>query len=200
MTSDPRPPERPWTPPPRSALGPRQLIGALLVLLPVMLLFGGLSRCSFSPGGPSVDPSAGPTVDAPALLRAAAPQVPFALRIPAVPPGWHSNAVNRALIDGGQIVRAGYVTGAGRYLQLVQSDATEEAVLRDVARSVPPGSGTVEAGGQRWVVYQGAEPFWVADVGGVRLLITGSAGEGEFRALAEAALAGEQLPVGAAPR
>ncbi|MGQ0575284.1 MAG: DUF4245 domain-containing protein [Pseudonocardia sp.] len=200
MTFDAGPPERPWTPPPRSSLGVRQLVGAILVLLPVILLFGGLSRCSFSPGGPSFDPSAGPSVDAPALLRDLAPQVPFVLRVPAVPPGWRANAVDRAALDGGSAVRVGYLTGAGRYVQLVQSDAAEEIVVRDAAGALPPGRGTVEVAGRVWVVYGGAEPVWVADVDGVRLLVTGSGDDAEFRVLAAAVLAGARLPVGAAPR
>lgn len=186
--------------PPRSALGVRQLVGALLVLLPVILLFGGLSRCSFSPGGPSFDPAAGPSVDAPALLRDAAPRVPFVLRVPAVPPGWRSNAVDQALVDGGRVVRVGYLTGAGRYLLLVQSDAAEETVLRDAVDGVPAARGVVDVTGQRFVVYGGDEPAWVADVGGVRLLITGSGDEADFRSLATATLTGDRLPPGAAPR
>ncbi|MGD9527808.1 DUF4245 domain-containing protein [Pseudonocardia sp.] len=201
MTFDPTPPHEPRRPPPRSALGPRQLVGAILVLLPVVLLLGGLSRCSFAPGGPEIDPSAGPAVDAPALLRDAARLAPFAVRIPAVPPGWRSNAVDRATVAGGPgtAVRAGYVTGAGRYLELVQSDAPEEALVRDVAGTVPPPTGVVDVGGTRWVVYGGDEALWVADVAGVRLLVTGSAGEDEFRTLAEATLAGETLPAGTPP-
>ncbi|MGE3288031.1 MAG: DUF4245 domain-containing protein [Pseudonocardia sp.] len=201
MTFDPTSPHEPPGPPPRSARGARQLVGAILVLLPVVLLLGGLSRCSFAPGGPEIDPSAGPSVDAPALLRDAAKQTPFAVRIPAVPPGWRSNAVDRAAVAAGPgtAVRTGYVTGAGRYLQLVQSDAAEEALVRDTAGTVPPPTGVVDAGGARWVVYGGDEPLWVADVAGVRLLVTGSAGEDEYRTLAGATLAGEALPVGTAP-
>lgn len=175
------------------------MLGALLVLLPVVLLLGGLSQCTFSPGGPDVDPAAGPTVDAPALLRGLAPQVPFAVRVPAVPPGWRSNSVDRAAVEGGSVVRVGYVTGATRFLEAVQSDAPEEAAVRAVAGTVPAPTGTVDAGGARWVVYGGDEPVWVADVGGVRLLVSGSAEENEYRTLAQALLAGETLPVGTAP-
>lgn len=177
------------------------MVGALLVLLPVILLLGGLSRCSFAPGGPEVDPSAGPTVDAPALLRDAARWVAFTVRVPAVPPGWRGNGVDRAPVADtpATLVRAGYVTGAGRYLELVQTDAAEEALVRDVAGSVPPPTGTVDVGGARWVVYGGDEPLWVADVDGVRLLVTGSADDDEFRTLAGATLAGEALPAGTAP-
>jgi hypothetical protein len=201
VTFDPSPPHEPGRPPPRSALGSRQLLGAILVLLPVVLLLGGLSRCSFAPGGPEIDPSAGPTVDAPVLLRDAARQAPFTVRIPAVPPGWRSNAVDRATVAGGPStsVRVGYVTGAARYLELVQSDAPEEVLVRDVAGTESRPTGVVDLGGARWVVYDGDEPLWVADVAGVRLLVTGSAGEDEFRTLAEATLAGETLPAGTPP-
>jgi hypothetical protein len=206
VTFDSTPPERPVAPPPRSALGARQLIAAILVLLPVILLAGALSRCSFAPGGPEIDPAAGPAVDAAALLRAAAPQVPFALRVAAVPPGWRSNAVDQSAVDGGRVVRVGYVTGAGRYLRLVQSNAPEEVVVRDAVGTVPAARGTVEAGGRPWVIYGGPPPaaapdparrdeaVWVTDLDGVRLLLTGSAGEDEFRTLAAAVLAGEVLP------
>jgi hypothetical protein len=61
--------------------------------------------------------------------------------------------------------------------------------------------GPVEVAGQRWVVYSrgGDEPLWTADVPAgdgvsVRMLITGSGTEGEFGALAAAAVTGELLP------
>ncbi len=214
----------PYSKPPRSALGARHLLGALAVLIPLVLLAGGLSQCSFSPGGPSVDPAAAPSVDAAAELRALAPRTPFPLRVPAVPAGWRANAVDDVPVADRRGVRAGYLTPEGRYLRLWQSDAGEEALLMAEAGGVPPGRGTVDVGGQRWVVNggEGEEPVWVAEVpalglqqgapaatgpqrggpaptGGpapVRLLITGSAGESGFRALAEAALAGEVLPAG----
>jgi hypothetical protein len=103
-------------------------------------------------------------------------------------------------------VRTGFLTPQGRFVRLVQSDAPEEALVAAVAGEVPVARGTVEAGGQRWVVYgeDGAEPLWVAEapVPGaepVRLLVTGSGSEADFAALAAGALAGELLPVGTAP-
>lgn len=211
--ADPAPPDRPPTPPdptfakpPRSALGVRQLVGALMVLVPVILLLGGLSRCSFSPGGPSVDRGAVPTVDAPAELRALAPQIEFGLRIPAVPPNWPSNSVDQVVVEDGRAVRTGYLTADRRYLRLLQSDASEQALLVSDTGGVPQARGTTEAGGREWVVYgtEGEEPVWVTEVPTpgattVRLLITGSGTEVDFRTLAVATLAGELLPVGAAP-
>lgn len=178
----------------------RDVVAALGVLLAVVLVVGGLTRsCAFAPAGPTVDPSRLPTVDAPAELRRLAPDLPFPVRVPAVPPEWRANAVDRvSLPDGARAVRAGYLTPAGRYVRLVQSDASEEALLIAEAGTAPAvGRGVVEAGGQRWVAYTGpgerAEPIWVTEVAGatpVRMLVTGSGDEAELRALATAATSG----------
>ncbi|HXV94775.1 MAG TPA: DUF4245 domain-containing protein [Pseudonocardia sp.] len=196
--------EPPPRKPPRSALGVRDMVGAVLVLLPVVLLLAGLSRgCSVNPGGPTSDPSAGPTVDAPAELRALAPRVPFALTIPATPPGWKSNAVSRSAAGGDQVVSTGYVTDQGRYLRLVQSDASEVALLSLQtldAPELPTRQGSVDVAGRTWAVHTDGtrEPLWVTEVpepSGVPVLwlITGSGSEEEFQALAAAVQTGEVL-------
>lgn len=195
--SDPGPPAKP----PRSALTVRDMVGAMVVLVVLALLFAGATRsCAFSPGGPTVDPSAGPRVDAPAQLRALADNVDFAVRIPAVPPGWRSNAVDRADVEGGQAVRVGYLTPQGRYLRLVQSDAPEGALLAAEADDAPVARGTVEVAGQVWVVYDDGtgEPIRIATGSGpdgatVRWLVTGSGSEADFVALAGATQTGELL-------
>ncbi len=213
---EPGPPRRP----PRSALTVRDLLGAVALLVVVVLVVGGLTRgCTFSPGGPTVDPSAGPTVDAPAQLRALARGTPFALRVPAVPADWRANAVGvvRVAPADNRAVRTGYITPAGRYLRVTQSDAGEAELVAAEAdgasrrageeRSEPgsrppvgegrgtPASGAVEVAGTTWVTYEGArEPIRVADVDGVRLAITGSGDDAEFRTLAEATTRGAVLP------
>jgi Protein of unknown function (DUF4245) len=190
----------------------------------VVLALGGLTRgCSFAPGGPTTDPSAGPTVDAPAQLRALAGSTPFALRVPAVPADWRANAVGTERVGPAAhlAVRTGYVTPAGRYLRLVQSDAEETELLaaeaKDAGASPRPASeertasgsrpsdaeargtavasGAVDVAGTTWVTYTDGtrEPIRVADVDGVRLLITGSGDDDEFRTLAAATTGGEVL-------
>ena len=184
----------------------RDLLGAIaLLLLPIALVLGVTRACTFSPGGPTIDPAAGPRVDAAAELRALAPRVPFAVRVPAVPPGWRANAVDQQLIDGSRVVRAGFVTPEGRFVRLVQTDADEAALLA-AEGEVPPATGTVEVAGVRWTVLESDRqaPVWVARVDGgggppVGLLLTGSGGDAVLRTLAEALAAGEVLPVGTAP-
>lgn len=183
------------------------MLVALGVLVVVVLLFGGLTgSCSFSPTGPTVDSARLPVVDAPAELRALAPTIPFPVRVPAVPPGWRSNSVDQDLVTGGRAVRTGYVLPDSRYLRVLQSDAATEALLAVEAGAGPvPAKGPVDVGGQRWVVYGAGEdePIWIGELAApapVRVLLTGSGSEDAYRALAGAVVAGEVLPVGAAPR
>jgi uncharacterized protein DUF4245 len=179
----------PLSKPPRSALTVRHMIAAVGVLVLIVLVLGFLSGgVGFSPG-PVADPSAVRVVDAPAQLRGLAGSVPFAVRVPATPAGWRSNSVGTDVVADRKAVRVGYLTPSAGYLQLQQSDATEEALLAAVGER--PGQGAQEVGGTRWVVYgaRPAEPVWIADVKGVRLVLTGSATDDEFRTLATAVLA-----------
>lgn len=197
--------EPPPRKPPRSALTVRDMVVAMGVLALIVLVVGGVSRgCSFSPGGPTVDQGALPVVDAPAELRDLASVVPFALRVPAVPPGWRSNSVDQDRVDpaddaAGRAVRVGYLTPEGRYVRLVQSDGTEDAVLVAETGATPVmAGGTTDVGVLAFVVYVASddEPIWIGELDGVRVLITGSGTEQDFQALAGALLTGDELPVG----
>lgn len=174
--------------PPRSAMTVRHMIAAVGAMLLVVLVLGFLSSgASFTPGGPASEPSAARVVDAPAQLRALT--APFPVRVPATPAGWRSNSVGTDYVAGRKAIRAGYLTPSAGYLQLQQSDATEEALLAAIGER--PAQGAQDVGGARWVVYgeRPAEPVWIADVKGVRLVLTGSATDDEFRTLATAVLA-----------
>ncbi len=188
---------QPPSKPSRGSMTVKDMAVALGVLIAIVLVVGGLSRgFGFAPTGPTVDPAGIPTVDAPAELRGLAASVPFALRIPAVPAGWRPNSVADDPLAGTDrtAVRVGYLTDQSDYLQLVQSDATEEALLAAQAGTRQlVAQGTQDVAGQRWVVYgtRPGEPVWIADEGRVRLVITGSGTDDEYRALAGAARAGE---------
>jgi Protein of unknown function (DUF4245) len=179
----------------------RDMVGALVVLALVVLAAGGLSRsCTFAPTGPTVDASRLPAVDVRAELTRLASDSTFPLRVPALPDGWRANAVDRtSLPAGGHAVSSGFLTPDGRYLRLRQGDGAEEAMLRAEAGDGPaPAQGTVDADGQQWVAYTGArgEPIWITDAGGVRMLVTGSGSEADFRTLAGAAVRGEVVTPG----
>jgi hypothetical protein len=174
------------------------MVGAVALLVVIVLVFAGVTRsCSFAPAGPSVDPGAGPTVDAPAQLRVLAGAVPFPVRVPALPPDWRANSAGTEQVGGARAVRVGYLTPSGRFLRLVQSNADEPALLATEAQGTPIASGPVVVSGTTWVSYaddDNREPIRVATLDGVRLLITGSGSDDDFRTLAAAATAGEVLP------
>ena len=99
-----------------------------------------------------------------------------------------------SLPEGGRVVSTGFLTPDGRYLRLQQGDATEEAMLRaEAGGGAAPAQGPVDVEGQQWVAYSGErrEAIWITDLDGVRLLLTGSASEADFRTLAVAAVRGE---------
>jgi len=182
--------------PPRSALRVRDLLGAVGLLLVIVFVVGGLTRrCSFAP---TVDSDAAPQVDAPAQLRALAGSTPFPVRVPAVPADWRANSVDAVRVGstGDRAVRTGYLTPDGRYVRVVQSDTDEASLLAVEAEGRPVAEGVVEVAGTRWVIYadDATELIRIADLGDVRLLITGSGSDAEFGTLAAAVVRGEVLP------
>jgi hypothetical protein len=182
----------------------KDMVAAIGFLLVLVLVVGGLSHgFGFTPTGPTVDQSAIPVVDAPSELRGLASSVPYPLRVPVTPAGWRSTSVAEDPVAGTDRtdVRVGYLTTQSRYLQLLQTDAPEDALLaaQTGARTLPAQGPQTVAGGQ-WVVYgaEPQEPVWIADLptpggGPVRVLISGSATADDYRTLAAAVQAGEIL-------
>ncbi len=174
-------------------------VAILVVIIGAVLAFFG--ACQFSPGGPTVDPKTAPTADASGELERTARAVEFSVREPAVPGGWRANSASTSSVGAGAtgnvLVRVGWVTSSGTYVQLSQSGGTPEDVLvEETGQEEPPGaSGSVEVAGVTWTSYPARrdEPAWVTELDGTVLLITGSASEEEFRTLATATQEAEPL-------
>jgi len=172
----------------------RDMIGALVVLLAIIgVLVFATRSCSFSPSGPEVDPSAAPTADVGEKLRGAAASAGFPIRQPAVPGDWHPNSSGSGPVGSGAaasiVVRVGWITKDGRYVQLSQSGGTErEVVTAETGVADPSPTGTVEAAGHSWMTYPSRreETAWVTRLADATLLITGNASETEFRTMAQA--------------
>ena len=171
----------------------------LLIALGLSLIFSVGGSCSFSPGTPAEDAASAPTVDAPARIAEYARGSTFPLRLPDVP--FRVNSTDRGPVEGGgTAVRIGFVTPDADFLSLVQTDGSVEGVLATESGSAGRGDGpptmrgTVQAGGLTWEVYgaEGGEPFRIATLPGrpeVRVLVTGSASDAQFRTLADALVA-----------
>ncbi|MFP5023078.1 DUF4245 family protein [Pseudonocardia phyllosphaerae] len=191
--------------PGRGETGMRDLLGALLLLLPVGLLIVSVGgSCSFAPDGPAEDPNSGPTVNVAERLTEYASASRFPLRVPDVP--FRANSTDRGPVQGGgTAVRVGYITPDADYLAFVQTDGSTEGVLATESGAAGRGSGaptpagTTSAGGLTWEIFRspGGEPFRVATLPGnpqVRLLVTGSADEAAFGTLADALPKARVLP------
>ena len=181
--------------PGRAGLRMRDMIGAVVVLVAiigvVMAFYGG---CSFSPGGPTVDQASAPSADASGQLARTARSVAFPVRNPAVPDEWRANSAGTSSVGAGAsgdvVVRVGWLTASGAYLQLSQSggDAADVLVKETGQEEAPKASGSVEVDGVTWTSYPARrdEPAWVTELDGAVLLITGSPSAAEFRQLAAA--------------
>lgn len=175
---------------PRHLLNGRDMAYSIIPLVLVCLVLAGASRaCSFSPQGPTAGPV--PTVDVGSSLTSFARDVDFPVRVPGLPEGWQANSSDRRTVDGatgGESVRAGWIPPNGSYLRLAQSSAAEGPLLASEVSSRRSPTATVDLAGATWTVYtqEGSEPAWVTDLGDVRLSITGSGLDQDFRTLAVA--------------
>ncbi|MFC3960608.1 DUF4245 domain-containing protein [Nocardia jiangsuensis] len=174
----------------------RDLFFSLIPLVLIAVVFAGLaSQCSFSATGPTQGRI--PHFDVDAALGSDARTLPFPIRNPELPADWTPNSGSRETITaagGGPVSTVGYITGDGTYVRLSQSSATEEQLARFVLGSRYP-TGTVDVDGVKWVVYSEPteENAWVADLGAVRVLVTGAGNEAAFRTLAGATTAARPL-------
>ncbi|NLU82807.1 DUF4245 domain-containing protein [Rhodococcus sp. HNM0569] len=180
---------------PRILNSNRDMLWSLIPLALFAVIIAGIaSQCTFSPGGPTTGPI--PSFDVDAALDYDAQTLPFPVRNPEIPEGWTPNSGSRSIVtgnDGGDATTVGYIDTAGRYLQLTQSNAAEDELVRFVAGEPRSATGTENAGGQTWIVYGGAdvEPIWISDFGDVRVLLTGAGDDDAFRTLADAVAAAE---------
>jgi len=189
--------------PGRAGLRMRDMVGAVVVLVAIIgAVMGFYGSCSFSPGGPTIDSASVPSADASGQLTRTARTVAFSVREPAVPSGWRANSAGTSPVGAGAsgdvVVRVGWVTSSGAYLQLSQSGgAAADVLVKETGQDeAPAASGSVEVAGVTWTSYPGRrdEPAWVTELDGAVVLITGSAPDSEFRQLAAAMQKATPLP------
>ncbi|MGH3795485.1 MAG: DUF4245 domain-containing protein [Pseudonocardiaceae bacterium] len=186
---------------PRSVQTVRGMVVSLTLLVLVALALAGLAgQCSFSPGGPDISGAVAPTVNAQAELHGLARAAAFPVRVPQLPPGWQATSADRDRVgkapNSPVAVWVGWLTPRSAYLRLSQSSASGADLVTSEIGARPTATGAVRVRQTNWAVYTApnGERVWVADLGAVRLLITGSAGEPEMRTLATATLAAPIAP------
>ncbi|GAA1054867.1 DUF4245 domain-containing protein [Dietzia natronolimnaea] len=181
-------------PKPRILQGNRDMFWSVVVLMAIVGIFAGVAgQCTFSPSGPQQ--GAIPEFDAEASLRQDARSLGFPVRSPDVPEEWTSNSGRVESFADTTSSHVGWVTGERSFVELVQSDAPEEA-FRSLNGGPRPSRTIVPVTGQEWTVYTGDDvrPVWVLDLDDVRVAVTGSATTSDFEALAAAVQDAEPLP------
>ncbi len=179
----------------------RGLLLSLGVLVLLVLMVAGLAgQCSLRPGGPDTRGAMVPTVDAEAELRRLARAVAFPVRVPQLPAQWRATSADVDRLgpapDSPTAVWVGWLPSEGTYLRLSQSSAAPDELVAFETGIRSTATGVVRVQDEDWAIYPGVhgERVWVTDLGAVRILITGSAGEPEFRTLATATLTAPRAP------
>lgn len=136
-------------------------------------------------GGPAVK-----TVDPAPVYAGARHVAAFTVRTPAgLPKGWRPTSARTERSDSGRVtLRVGFVTPAGRFAQLVESDRPRGQVLgRELSPGVQP-TGSVPVGAAVWQRFPGGQAgdhAIATTQGSVTFVVSGNAGLGELEVLAE---------------
>ena len=171
-------------------------------LIPLLLLCAFIAvvsgNCSVGLTGGSGDDKV-PAYDVANGLRADARSVTFTIRLPQTPADWKPNSGSTVALENTVVSNAGYITANGVYIQLSQTNATQDAVVGYLSDDETLlGAGTRDVGGRKWVAYgkpDGGRTVWVTDLGDVRIgLKSNKAKDDDFSTLASAVLAASPLP------
>ena len=171
-------------------------------LIPLLLLCAFIAvvsgNCSVGLTGGSGDDKV-PAYDVANGLRADARSVTFPIRLPQTPADWKPNSGTTVALENTVVSNAGYITANGVYIQLSQTNATQDAVVGYLSDDETLlGAGTRDVGGRKWVAYgkpDGGRTVWVTDLGEVRIgLKSNKAKDDDFSTLASAVLAASPLP------
>lgn len=174
-------------------------INVIVIVLLMIGAVGFTGMCSFNPGRPENGPVQ--EVDGATFMGMEARAVDFPVRFPDMPEGWVNNSARRSTIGEDPAPVVGWVTPEEGYVQLTQTDADVDTAVQRVDSSPREKTGTQLIDGARnteATVYTSEEAdvrdLWVVDLGDVRLLVKGAAGEEEFRELLATTINTEPLP------
>lgn len=173
---------------PRILTDHKDMIWSLIPLIAICAVIAVVSgNCSVGLTGGARDDKT-PAYDVTAGLTADAQSMSFPVRLPATPQDWKPNSGSRGGIDGKTVSNAGYITGDGVYMQLSQTDATEDSLVGYLTTGQVLGRGVTEAGGAQWVRYAAddGKSVWVTDTQDTRIALYSKADERDFQTMASA--------------
>ncbi|MDL9938341.1 DUF4245 domain-containing protein [Gordonia sp. ABSL1-1] len=184
---------------PRILTDGRDMIWSLIPLILVCgLVVMASGNCSVGLTGTAADDRTA-AFDVENALKADASTMAFPIRLPDTPPKWKPNSGSTADVDGHRVSTVGWLSANGAYVQLTQSDATEESLLAYMAGKDDNGTtysidtdGPRTVAGRGWVAYSTGnlnKKFWVTDLGDVRIAVATRGPDADLETLATAVLA-----------
>ncbi|MGV9824377.1 MULTISPECIES: DUF4245 domain-containing protein [unclassified Gordonia (in: high G+C Gram-positive bacteria)] len=181
---------------PRIMIGGKDMIWTLIPLLAVCALVAIASQnCSVGLTGTASDDRT-PAYDVHNGLAADARVMAFPIRRPPTPQGWKPNSGSTGEIAGKQSSNVGWITAPGAYLQLTQTDASEDALVGELGGDdVSSGTGVRQIGGHKWVTYStyDGDKFWITDLGDVRIAVMSKGPDSDMETMAASVLAQQPL-------
>ncbi|MFT3663263.1 MAG: DUF4245 domain-containing protein [Gordonia sp. (in: high G+C Gram-positive bacteria)] len=182
---------------PRILQDSRDMVWSLIPLLVICVVIAGVAgSCHWSFGDEASEQKI-PEFNSAAAFRADARLMSFPIREPAVPKDWRSNSGSTSTVGGSLTSNVGWITAGGAYVQLSQSGAPEESLVRGLGGDQAVGAGTREVGGQTWVTYRNADTkrkLWLTDLGDVRIGVLSRGSDETMETLAKATLSAQPLP------
>ncbi|MCH5642121.1 MULTISPECIES: DUF4245 domain-containing protein [unclassified Gordonia (in: high G+C Gram-positive bacteria)] len=185
---------------PRYLTSGKDMIWSLIPLLAICAFVAIVSgNCSVGLTG-RADDDRTQAFDVEHALKADAADMPFPIRLPVMPSSWKPNSGSAPSVDGHRVSTAGWVSANGAYVQLTQSDASEESLIGylrgDEGYDAVTAGGTREVAGRTWVTYSTGEKkkFWITDLGDVRIAVLSRGSDADMEQLATATLTQQPLP------
>ncbi|WJY89422.1 DUF4245 domain-containing protein [Corynebacterium confusum] len=182
--------------------GGKDMILSLGVTVIAMLaVVGATGLCTVNPED---SPHAEVTeVDAENFLRMETQATGVPARLPQLPDGWYANSARRGQVAGEPAPIVGFVTAEKGYLQATQTTVGYDEARRGYDGNYRELTDTTEIDGQTVEIYTSDDndvrDLWAADLGDVRLLVSGSANDADYRPLISAIVAAEPVAEADAP-
>ncbi|GAB25520.1 hypothetical protein GOPIP_085_00200 [Gordonia polyisoprenivorans NBRC 16320 = JCM 10675] len=183
---------------PRYLVSGKDMIWSIIPLLAICALVAIASgNCSVGLTGSASDDRRSP-FDVQGALLSDSQTLPFPIRKPPDPAGWKPSSGSRENVAGHVVSNVGWITNSGSYVQLTQTDASEDELVDHLAdgSTVASGTGTREIGGQRWVTYSthDGNKFWITDLGSVRIAVMSTGSDSGMATMAESVIEQQPLP------
>lgn len=165
----------------------------LLILCAVVAIASG--NCSVGLKGDASDDRV-PAFDVTTALATDAQTMDFPVRRPPTPEGWKPNSGSTQMVGDARSSNVGWVSANGSYVQLTQTNGTEEALVAHLGDETSLGDGQREAGGKTWVVYKNEDgkQFWITDLGDVRIAVLSKGSDADIETIAASTVQQEPLP------